>query len=57
MVNVKISIVVPAFNEEKLIEGGGKDSSKMHTEGRIDLERAIRNAISALGRPCRHQKG
>ena len=37
--------------------GGGKDSSKMHTEGRIDLEWAIRNATSALGRPCRHQKG
>jgi hypothetical protein len=28
----------------------------MHTDGRIDLERAIQNAISALGRPCRHQK-
>ena len=29
---------------------GGKDSSKMHTDGRINLELAVRIATSALGR-------
>jgi hypothetical protein len=42
---------------EHLIEGGGKDSSKMHTDGRIDLGWAIQNVTSALGRPFWHQKG
>jgi hypothetical protein len=51
------SLVLLEFGVLPVGLGGGKDSSKMHTEGRIDLEWAIRNATSALGRPCRHQKG
>ena len=31
--------------------GGGKDSSKLHTDGRINLELAVRITTSALGRP------